>query len=30
MAFRLLAVPTALLSQAIGQILYRDSAERER
>jgi len=30
MAFRLLAVPTALLSQAVGQILFRDSAERER
>jgi O-antigen/teichoic acid export membrane protein len=30
MANRLLAVPTVLLSQAIGQVFYRDSAERER
>jgi O-antigen/teichoic acid export membrane protein len=29
-AYRILAVPTTLVSQAIGQILYRDSAERER
>lgn len=30
MAWRLLAAPTTLLSQAVGQIFYRDSAERER
>jgi lipopolysaccharide exporter len=30
MANRLLAAPTVLLSQAIGQVFYRDSAERER
>lgn len=29
-AYRMLAAPTALLSQAIGQVFYRDSAERER
>jgi O-antigen/teichoic acid export membrane protein len=30
MAYRILAAPMSLLSQAIGQIFYRDSAERER
>jgi glycosyltransferase involved in cell wall biosynthesis/O-antigen/teichoic acid export membrane protein len=30
LAWRLLAAPTALISQAIGQLFYRDSAERER
>ncbi len=29
-AYRLLAAPTVLLSQAVGQVFYRDSAERER
>ncbi|MCX6031751.1 MAG: oligosaccharide flippase family protein [Chloroflexi bacterium] len=30
MAWRLLAAPLTLISQAIGQVFYRDSAERER
>ncbi|MBI9036439.1 MAG: hypothetical protein JEZ03_18430, partial [Bacteroidales bacterium] len=30
MAWRLLASPVTLFSQAIGQVFYRDSAERER
>lgn len=30
MAWRMLASPTTLISQAIGQVFYRDSAERER
>jgi O-antigen/teichoic acid export membrane protein len=30
MAWRLLASPMTLVSQAIGQVFYRDSAERER
>jgi O-antigen/teichoic acid export membrane protein len=30
LAYRVLAAPTALLSQAVGQVYYRDSAERER
>ncbi len=30
MAWRLLAAPTTLLAQAVGQVFYRDSAERER
>ena len=29
-AWRILAAPTVLISQAVGQIFYRDSAERER
>jgi O-antigen/teichoic acid export membrane protein len=29
-AWRILAAPTVLISQAIGQVFYRDSAERER
>lgn len=30
LSYRLLAVPTTMLSQAVGQVFYRDSAERER
>ena len=30
MAWRLLASPTTLVSQAVGQVFYRDCAERER
>jgi O-antigen/teichoic acid export membrane protein len=30
LAYRLLAAPTALLAQAVGQVFYRDSAERQR
>ncbi len=30
LTYRLLAVPTTMLSQAVGQVFYRDSAERER
>ncbi len=30
LAWRLLATPTTLISQAVGQVFYRDSAERER
>jgi O-antigen/teichoic acid export membrane protein len=30
MGWRLLAAPTTLVAQAVGQVFYRDSAERER
>jgi len=30
MAYRILAAPTTLLSQAVGQVFYRDSAENDR
>lgn len=30
LAWRILAAPTTLISQAVGQVFYRDSAERER
>lgn len=30
LAWRIVAAPTTLISQAVGQVFYRDSAERER